>query len=238
MSRSEIVVLLAAAALPVLGADQPNAAPLPAPRGKITRAASQDWDRIPLAEAGCRLVNNVWNKAASAGALKQEIFVEELDGRTIPGWRWSTPPRFIPLVVSQPQIVCGDKPWDTPVRARSDLPFRAGSQRLTVDYAANLRASGVYNLSFTMWATAGPSEVAGITHEIMIWVAHNGQRPAGRIRGSVEIDGGTFAVWVHENHGELVRRQSQSLDICRIRRGAPSARGLSELGSLPGAPDR
>jgi hypothetical protein len=156
-SRRILSLVLIASFAPALGLpDESPPAQLPAPRGAVTEASSRDWDRIAIPETGCFVVNNVWNRAAAAGTLKQEIFLEELDGKPVPGWRWSAPARFPPIVLSQPQIVCGDKPWDPPARLRPDFPFRAGSQHLEAHYQATVRASGVYNLAFTMWAAASP----------------------------------------------------------------------------------
>lgn len=190
----------AAAYLPLIGCTL-FAADLPAPAGRITRAEPADWARIPLADSRCALVNNVWNKGASGGALVQEIFLEDIDGRPTPGWRWTSPPRFIPFVVSQPQIVCGDKPWEPPSGQRADFPFAAGTRRLDADFDISLRASGLYNMSFTLWAVSSlPPEKNTISHEIMIWNANHGQLPAGTPRGTIEVAGLTYSVHVRERH--------------------------------------
>jgi hypothetical protein len=152
-------LLLLAVALSVApglrGADPAEPPPLPEPQGTILEASSQDWQRIPVPGTGCTLINNVWNKGASGAALQQQVFLEEVDeGRPAAGWRWSSPRRFPAVVVSQPQVVCGDKPWDAPVHLRPDFPFRVGSQSVRADFKASVRATGVYNLAFTMWAAA------------------------------------------------------------------------------------
>jgi len=176
---------------------------LPTVPERIVAESSQDWGRIVLAENHCALVNNVWNKAAAGGAFRQEVFVGEAAGTKIPGWRWSSPWHFIPRVVSQPQIVCGDKPWDAPSGLRNDFPFQAGSKRLTAFFKASLRASSVYNMSFTMWAVSSlPSTRSVITHEIMIWTVNRGQTPAGTRRGVLDVNGTTYDVYVEEKHGD------------------------------------
>jgi Glycosyl hydrolase family 12 len=154
-----------------------------------------------VAENHCALVNNVWNRAAAGGAFHQEIFTVQSGGRPIDGWRWSAPWHFFPRVVSQPQLVCGDKPWDAPSRLRSDFPFRAGSRRLTARFQASLRASGVYNLAFTLWAVSSlPPSKSAITHEIMVWTVNHGQDPAGTHQGALDVNGVTYDAYVERQH--------------------------------------
>jgi hypothetical protein len=177
--------------------------PLPKPGGRIEQASSQDWGRIAINESHCVLVNNVWNKAAAGDAFRQEVFLEDTNGKRAAGWRWRSPWHLLPRVVSQPQLVCGDKPWDHPLRWMPEFPFQAGSKRLTAAFDIKLRASGTYNMAFTMWAVrALPASKDGISHEIMIWNANGGQSPAGMRRGTLDAQGNSYDVYVEENHGD------------------------------------
>jgi len=177
--------------------------PLPEPAGRIEQVSSQDWGRIVIDENRCVLVNNVWNKGAAGGAFQQEIFLEQTGGKQNPGWRWRSPWHLVSRVVSQPQLVCGDKPWDDPLRWIPEFPFQVGSKRLTAAFDIKLRASGTYNMAFTMWAVrALPASKDGISHEIMIWNANGGQSPAGTRRGTLDVQGNTYDVYVEENHGD------------------------------------
>ncbi len=175
--------------------------PLPQPSGRIQQKTSEEWGRITVDAIHCVLVNNTWNKAAAGHDFGQEIFLEDVQGETSMGWRWRSPWQLIPNVVSQPQLVCGDKPWDAPLRLNAGFPFLAGSKRLTADFNIQLRASGTYNMAFTVWAVSAlPASKATISHEIMIWNANSGQSAAGKRRGTLDVAGTTYDVYVEENH--------------------------------------
>lgn len=171
--------------------------PFPEPSGAIAKATSQDWGRIAL-DNGCVLVNNVWNKGVAGPEFSQEIFVE---AGSNPGWRWRSPWRIVPRVVSQPQMACGDKPWDEPHRLIPEFPFQVGSRRLAADFDVRMRASGIYNLAFTMWAVRSlPVTRDNISHEIMIWNTASRQAPAGRHHGTVKIQNIDYDVYVEQGH--------------------------------------
>ncbi len=175
--------------------------PLPEPAARIQQEASQDWGHIVVPESRCVLVNNVWNKGAAGAAFRQDVFLAEAAGKRTIGWRWHSPWQLFSNVVSQPQIVCGDKPWDEPSGLNNEFPFRAGSKKLSADFNIRLRASGTYNMSFTLWAVrALPATKGHISHEIMIWNANAGQTPAGTRRGTFNVQGNTYDVYVEENH--------------------------------------
>lgn len=178
--------------------------PLPDPPqvwGNILKEDAHDFARLEVPGLGCVFVNNTWNKRAAGPGFSQHIFLEEVGGKTIGGWEWRAPWQIIPTVVSQPQIVCGDKPWDEPLKLRTDFPFRAGDQRLTVDFDAEVHAIGSYNMSFTLWAVSAlPASRQTITHEIMIWNVDTGQPRAGEKIGTVISGGVPFDVYVEKNH--------------------------------------
>ena len=58
-------------------------------------------------------------------------------------------------------------------------------------------------MAFTVWAVSAlPASKATVSHEIMIWNARAGQNPAGSPRGSLDVNGTTYDVYVEENHGD------------------------------------
>ncbi len=176
---------------------------LPPVSGNMQQVSSQDWARIEIPENSCSLVNNVWNKGAAGTGFEQQIFSEALDGNNVYGWRWRAPWHLAPRVVSQPQLVCGDKPWDEPLHLNSQFPFRAGSKKLTANFDTRLRATGTYNMAFSLWAVSSlPASRNVITHEIMIWTANKGQRPGGTKRNILIADGIVYDVYVEENHAD------------------------------------
>jgi len=175
--------------------------PLPVPSGKILQSTQREWGDIVLDGNRCELINNVWNKAAAGQGFEQEVFVEDTNGKRLPGWRWRAPWQMMPNVISQPQIVCGDKPWDTPRHLIPEFPFRAGARRLTADFDIRMQAAGTYNMTFSVWAVSSlPASRSTISHEIMIWNARSGQQPAGQKRGVLNVQGTDYDVYVEENH--------------------------------------
>jgi hypothetical protein len=169
----------------------------PAESGRIVTRTSSDWGTIPVGDGVCAVVNNTWNRAAAGARFEQSVFIEDLSGHPAFGWRWRVPWRVWPSVVSQPQIVCGNKPWDPRIRPDGGFPFRAGKKRLRVDFDVRLRARGVYNMAFTVWAVSAiPASRRNITHEIMIWTDSAWLSPAGRRVDSIAVNGIRFNVYI------------------------------------------
>ena len=165
---------------------------------------------------GC---NNTWNRAAAGKGFEQSVFLENGPGKTIIGWRWRAPWHLFTRVVSQPEIVCGNKPWDPKTRPDGGFPFLAGSKRLSSEFEVNVGARGVYNAVFSLRAiSAVPATRKGITHEIMIWTDHAGQSPAGQTTRRLNEG--------RRRHLRRLRRETpngclwwkhEQLDICGIR---------------------
>jgi hypothetical protein len=108
---------------------------------------------------------------------------------------------LVARVVSQPELVCGDKPWDEPLHLNPSFPVKAGAKRITADFDIKLRASGTYNMAFSLWAVSAlPASRNVITHEIMIWNAHSGQSPAGSRQGAIEVSGVPYDIYIEKNH--------------------------------------
>src|SRR5271165_184634 len=177
-----------------------RASVMPPASGRIIAQTSQDWGSIPFGGGECAVVNNTWNKEAAGKGFQQSVFVEEISGKTAIGWRWSAPWQLLPNVISQPEIVCGNKPWDPKTRPDGGFPFRAGTKRLTAEFEVNLRAHGVYNMVFSLWGISDvQSPRQSITHEIMIWTDRAGQSPAGQHVDSMTVNDATYDVYIEEH---------------------------------------
>ena len=173
--------------------------PLPQVPG-VVREDAEAWGRLVVAESRCVLVNNFWNARATRGRLEQRVFAATRGGNEVIGWAWRAPWLLSPTVVSFPEVVCGDKPWDEPLRLTQAFPFTVGSRRLIVDYDARVAATGTYNLTFALWFVSSlPAGRSVISHEIMVWVAREGwQRPAGKPRDSVALGSNRFDVFIEQ----------------------------------------
>jgi hypothetical protein len=175
--------------------------PLPRFTGQVEQASSKDWAHIYDAESRCVLQNNVWNKPAGGRGFEQEVFLGTDEGNRVVGWRWRSPWQLLPRVVSQPELVCGDKPWDEPQHLNTSFPLAAGSRRITADFDIKLHGSGTYNMAFSLWAVSAlPVSRSVISHEIMIWNANSGQPSAGTRSGTLDVAGTTYDVYVEKNH--------------------------------------
>ncbi len=195
-----LLVVLSASGKILLAKLKPS---LPEVPGKTVKAQRGDFATISLPDNGCVLVNNVWNKTAAPKNFEQEIFLADLGGKKVRGWRWRSGWQFPPTVVSQPQLVCGDKPWDKPEHPLPGFPFRAADTNLTVNFRLDMKATGTFNMAFSMWAVRSlPATKDAISHEIMIWTFRNGQVPAGRNYGSLTVQGTTYDVFVEEAHAD------------------------------------
>jgi hypothetical protein len=83
----------------------------------------------------------------------------------------------------------------------AEFPFHVDAKRVTADFDVQMQAVGDNNMSFTMWAVRSlPAARDVISHEIMIWIAKNGQAPAGRHRGAINVQGDSYDVYVEEGH--------------------------------------
>jgi len=200
---------------------------------KIEQSSSQDWAHILIPQNNCRLINNVWNKAAAGNGFEQQIFSGILDGKSMYGWRWRAPWHLTTRVVSQPQLVCGDKPWDEPLHLNPEFPFRAGSKKPSVNYNARLDAKGTYNMAFSLWVVSSlPSSRNGITHEIMIWNANGGQHPGGTKRDVIVVDGIPYDIYVEENHVDNSGQNGNHWTYVAFVAAQPLLSGHLDLGSF------
>jgi Glycosyl hydrolase family 12 len=181
---------------------------LPVPTNvSIADSSVADWGGVSYAGNGDYLVvNNVWNKSAAKGPYRQEVFSGTLDGANAFGWRWDWPINSMD-VFAYPEIVYGDKPWDFISGRSSPFPVIASTALITAKFNVKIRATGKYNLAFTVWATSekrvgNDPDTGKITNEIMIWTSSHGFAGAGTIVETKTIDGHAFDVWVRENHAD------------------------------------
>lgn len=173
---------------------------IPPLSGKVLAQTSQNWGAIPFGTGECAVVNNTWNSVAAGKGFEQSVFVADLSGKETIGWRWRAPWHLLPRVVSLPEIICGNKPWDPKARPDDGFPFRAGTKRLSADFEVSLRARGTYNMVFSLWAVSAiPASRKDITHEIMIWTDRSAQSPAGQRVDSMIVNGATYDVYIEQH---------------------------------------
>jgi hypothetical protein len=180
-----------------------------------------------------RVFNNAWNQRATTGPHRQKIFVKELNGKPIFGWVWKWWESS--GVATYPEVQVGHSPWAGEVAPDSGFPFRVGSKRLVVDYDVSMRASGSYNLAFEFWTvSSSPVTKAGITHEVMIWVAESRLGPAGNLIATADIAGHRFRVFLGGNHGDASGTNSNTWTIISLVADKPILHGPLDIGAIVG----
>lgn len=203
---------------------------VPMVSGQIVAQTSQDWGSIPFGNGECAVVNNTWNRAAAGKRFEQSVFLEEVAGKTIPGWRWRVPWHLLTRVVSQPEIVCGNKPWDPKTRPDAGFPFRAGTKRLSAEFEVKVRARGVYNVVFSLWGvSAVPTSRKDISHEIMIWTDRAGQSPAGQHVDSLFIEGTTYDVYIEKHQTDASGENANTWTYVAFVAQKPLSHGPIEI---------
>ena len=160
----------------------------------VPEAHCGDWDT--LADSGLVYQNNVWGKGDIAD-YEQCLLTRGLDGATEYGWRWRWP-RGNGRVKSYPEVIYGQKPWDAE-SSTSVLPARIEAIReLSIDYAVEQSAEGIYNLAYDIWVTsANPPTPDTITHEVMIWMDRTFESQPRRFHaGEVVVDDIVFDLYL------------------------------------------
>lgn len=174
---------------------------------------------------GCVLVNNVWDAKAVPAGFSQSIFLERHGNGMVPGWQWNVPTPG-PAVLSMPEMICGDKPWDAPRNLRRDFPFRAGEKAPSVTFDAGLEATGRYNMAFSLWAVSKlPAVQKTISLEIMIWTVNSGQTPSGEIVGTLEAAGTTFDLYYKKDQGMVTGPDPFTWPLAQFVARKPFAKG-------------
>jgi hypothetical protein len=147
--------------------------------------ACKEWDRRSVGPY--KVENNTWNKGDTSN-FKQCVYMTERDGGVEAGWAWNWPGiRF--NVVAYPNIIYGKNPWLP--STTSSFPIRIGDINcLRADLKVSQQGSGKGNLAFDLWITNRErSQPGDITHEIMIWLAHQGFGSAGSKIDTFSLDG-------------------------------------------------
>jgi hypothetical protein len=172
------------------------------------RRSSRDWAVLPL-DGGYRVTNNVWNKERARGPYRQAIFTKKAGDATVFGWEWQWPASD--GVVAYPEVMYGVSPWGSaPGDSAAGLPLRPGSGGIRADYSISLEAKGIYNMAFEFWTVSAlPAAPAGITHEVMIWIANQDMTPAGTWADTFTSGGVTFDMFVRPRHGDASRKNPQ-----------------------------
>lgn len=163
----------------------------------VPEAHCGDWDT--LAASDLVYQNNVWGKGDIAD-YEQCLLTRSQDGATEYGWRWRWP-RGNGQVKSYPEVIYGQKPWDSE-SSTSALPARIESIReLSIAYAVELSAEGTYNLAYDIWVTStDPPTPDTITHEIMIWLDRTFEaQPRQYLAGQVVMDDITYDLYLRPN---------------------------------------
>lgn len=178
---------------------------------------SSDWGTITV--DNYRLINNVWNKGAASNQFKQSVFVKEVHGQRIIGWRWNNPFSRT-SVVSYPEVVYGDKAWDPPSGLKTEFPLQVGAQRIIADFNVNIQATGVYNMAFSLWAVSSlPASPKTISHEIMIWTFRKGMETLGDRMGTLEVNGIKYDAYIRKGWGDASGANSNKWTyVCFVAR--------------------
>ena len=152
---------------------------------KEQRCECTDWYRQSVGQY--QIENNVWNKG-NISSYQQCVFISESNGSVNAGWAWNWPGiRF--NVLAYPNIIYGKNPWLP--STSPDLPLRIDEIKcLETKFDVIQLGSGKGNLSFDLWITDNlSSQPSDITHEIMIWLSHDGFWPAGSRVDTINIEG-------------------------------------------------
>lgn len=171
------------------------------PVEQVIEEKTDDWAQITYNDQYI-ITNNTWNKGMAQGPYSQKIFHKKVDGRDVIGWQWQWTGQT--AVVAYPEVWCGDDPWsEGPESTKPGLPVRVGSKTITANFDINMVAEGSYNMAFDLWTTSvAPATVNDISHEIMIWTAHNGFLPAGVKTDTIHVGGVAYDVYVRFGHGD------------------------------------
>lgn len=186
--------------------------------------------RIDVSQIACVLANNVWDSKLTPAGFSQSIFVERHGNDMLPGWRWKAPGRRS-TVLSMPEIICGDKPWDTPRGLRPEFPFRAGEKAPHVSFDIELKAEGTYNMAFSLWAVSKlPAVQKTISLEIMVWNVASGQKPSGEKIGAIETAGTTFDLYLKKDQGVVTGPDPFTWPLVQFVARKPLLKGTLDFG--------
>ena len=140
-----------------------------------------------------RFENNTWGKGPITDGGQCIVAREGAMGTEF-GWRWDWPLGdefgFQHQPKGYPEIHYGLKPFFNVPSSTPAMPIRISEiQEMTVRYAVDMTAQGIYNLAFDMLLSPDDSfEI--VSHEIMVWVHRSeGIYGVSGVIDSVTIDG-------------------------------------------------
>jgi hypothetical protein len=196
----------------------------------LVKEAAEDNARITVPATGCVLANNVWDRSVTPSDFSQAVFLEKRGDKVLPGWRWSAPGERS-AVLSMPEIICGDKPWDAPLKLRPEFPFRAGERHLAADFDIDLKAEGRYDMAFSLWAVSKlPAVKENISLEIMIWTVDAGVPHYGIKTGTFQTGGMTFDVYVKPDQGVITGPDPFTWKLVEFVAQKPLLKGSIDFG--------
>jgi hypothetical protein len=195
--------------------------------GAFVKEATGDFGKITVAENGCVIINNVWDRSTAPAGYEQSVFLDE---HGLPGWKWNAPGTR-DTVLGMPEIVCGDKPWDAPLKLRPEFPFRAGERRLSASFDVDFKASGRHNMAFSLWAVSKlPAVKQNIALEIMIWNVDGGVIYVANKVDTIESGGTTFDVWVKNDEGVITGPDPFTWKLVMFVARKPFLKGAIDFG--------
>ncbi len=162
-------------------------------------------DEILINSGDYRAENNTWGKGDLSGWSQCIGIGTGADGALNGRWNWDWLDSGS-NVKGYPEIIFGQKPGTA--TTTNSLPIKVSNIDLaTVSYDVASTYSGSGNAAFDIWLTdtQNPStfSVPPITHEIMIWLDHQGgMSPGGNFKERVSLNGVNYAVLVSDSWGE------------------------------------
>jgi hypothetical protein len=206
--QSNLILAVLFSALFIVAADgQSSAQTMINGSTRESFTACEDNSEVALGEKV--LQNNVWNRDSTGvqcvfPGLFSGLPVSGPEGpaaKAVSSWIWSWPRKNegdkskAPL--SYPSLIYGFKPWRG-LTTMDRLPVKVSTlNELNVTYAISTHAQGAYNTSFEIWLTrSGRPKPEDITTEVMIWLNSHQVTPAGNYKGTVELDGEKYGLWV------------------------------------------
>jgi hypothetical protein len=197
------------AAAPATASAGPSTAPEPwhAPGKSLPGVVARcnEWATIEVGPY--RYENDTWGSKKAKGKWEQCVLSREVSGKTELGWTWNWPGND-PSIFAYPEIIFGWKPWSGGKPSDPRFPLRVGDvKKLALTYEVETDASGSYNLAPEIWLIekAEWSELANpklITTEVMFWMEYAGTTtPAGKVVGTLTIDGVTYELWKEDKMG-------------------------------------
>jgi len=196
----------------------------------IVQESAEDWAHIAVPGMNCVLANNVWDRKIVPDGFAQSVFLEKHGNETLPGWRWNAPGKR-ETVLSMPELICGDKPWDEPQHLHAGFPFRAGEKKPHAAFDIEVEAQGHYNMAFSFWAVSKlPAVKANISHEIMIWTVNSGMKPGGTKIGSLEVGGTVFDLYFDDRQGVITGPDPFTWTLISFVARKPLTKGKLDFG--------